>query len=310
MALWVLGVGLVACERELPAPEPVVEAPAPAVEAAPVAVAPEPPPEPPAPPPPPPPPPRPKDPYLALRYDIEQERLALAHRREQGELVLADAQAELQKRLPELIDKWKGTRWSYSGTTETPKQGKIACGYFVSTVLQHAGFRVDRVDLARQPSEQILRTVIPEQEIERFSWANRDKVTSRIEALGPGVYLVGLDTHIGFLVNGAPKAGVKGKVQFCHSTSRNHKTGVICENPRTSPSFKSDLTVIGRIGLPPLIDAWLTDSVLPTARKGLTPPLALLDIPHPPLIMGPPVPEGFAGPAGGLGTDDGVAGTL
>lgn len=208
------------------------------------------------------PPPRPKDPYLALRYDIEQELLALARRKEAGESVHDDALALLDKRLPEVIEKWKGTRWSYSGTTQTPKQGKIACGYFVTTVLEHAGFEVDRVDLARQASEQILRSVIPDSEISRLHNVSRDYVVKQIEKEGYGVYLVGLDTHIGFLLN-TPKQPVR----FCHSTRRDRKAGVVCEVARTSPSLKSRYTVVGKLGEPGLLEAWLEGEDLPTARK-------------------------------------------
>jgi len=306
---WVIG-WLTGCAQ----PTPVEVAPDPTTEASAVDDAfvgplqgsvadapaePAPPPEPP----PPPPPPRPKDPYLALRYDIDQDRQALVRREKHGEQVMADAQLELQKRLPELIDRWKGTRWSYSGTTETPKQGKIACGYFVSTVLLHMGFAVDRVDLARQPSEQILRTVIPEDHIDRFSWATRDTVVNRVEAQGPGVYLVGLDTHIGFLVNQGDH-----KVNFCHSSSRNHKMGVVCELARTSPSLKSRLTVVGKLGFEPLITAWLTDVPLPAAHKGLAQPLALLATPPKAgaVAGASPMPGQPGQPPG----NDGVAGTL
>jgi hypothetical protein len=44
-------------------------------------------------------------------------------------------------------------------TSETPGRGEIACGYFVSTVLRDAGFGVERVRLAQQASERIVRTL-------------------------------------------------------------------------------------------------------------------------------------------------------
>ena len=34
---------------------------------------------------------------------------------------------------------WIGTKWDFNGITEVPQQGKIACGYFVTTVLRDAG---------------------------------------------------------------------------------------------------------------------------------------------------------------------------
>jgi len=82
------------------------------------------------------------------------------------------------------------------GTTETPKEGQIACGYFVSTVAPDMGSPWtggSRAPAVRADPPQ----PHPRDHIERFSWATRDKVVNRIEALGTGVYLVGLDTHIG-----------------------------------------------------------------------------------------------------------------
>src|SRR5262245_48861455 len=39
----------------------------------------------------------------------------------------------------DLFPFWYGTDWDFSGVTETPNQGKIACGYFVSTLLRDVG---------------------------------------------------------------------------------------------------------------------------------------------------------------------------
>ena len=42
-----------------------------------------------------------------------------------------------------------------------PGKIPIACGYFVSTVLQDAGRQVDHFRLAQQPSSRILTSLIP-----------------------------------------------------------------------------------------------------------------------------------------------------
>ena len=180
--------------------------------------------------------PRPKDPYQAMRHDLQQARRDLYLRHLDGEVVTADATATLMWHLPAMMKSWVGTRYSYSGTTQTPRRGAIACGYYVSTILQHAGFSVDRVDLARQASEQIIRTLIPDPQIERFRWWSPARVSDQVAKSPEGVYIVGLDTHVGFLV------ASEGQVTFCHSTSRRERrrrVGVVCEPARTSPSFKS-----------------------------------------------------------------------
>ncbi|HEY1086629.1 MAG TPA: hypothetical protein VGE37_03005, partial [Archangium sp.] len=35
---------------------------------------------------------------------------------------------------------WAGTVWDFNGTSTVPGEGKIACGYDVTTVLEQAGF--------------------------------------------------------------------------------------------------------------------------------------------------------------------------
>jgi hypothetical protein len=40
---------------------------------------------------------------------------------------------------------WYGTGWNYNGTTEIPKVGETACGYFVSTTLKHIGFQIESI---------------------------------------------------------------------------------------------------------------------------------------------------------------------
>ena len=68
----------------------------------------------------------------------------------------------------ELIPPWVGTEWAFYGTTQTPGEGEIACGYFVSTVLRDAGVKVERVKLAQQASEYIVKTFAEAEHVRRF----------------------------------------------------------------------------------------------------------------------------------------------
>src|SRR5688572_11801089 len=42
-----------------------------------------------------------------------------------------------------MFEYWYGTRWGFYGTTPKPRQGKIACGYFVTTTLKHLGLNIN-----------------------------------------------------------------------------------------------------------------------------------------------------------------------
>lgn len=57
---------------------------------------------------------------------------------------------------------WQGTRWSFGGTTRTPRSGTIACGYFVTNVLSDFGIKIERVYLAQQASSVMIKKLCSE----------------------------------------------------------------------------------------------------------------------------------------------------
>jgi len=74
------------------------------------------------------------------------------------------------KIVDDIIPYWYGTPWEFYGTTEKPKQGSIACGYFVSTILKHAGYNVEKNKMAQQASELIIKSLVSEKYIKICSY--------------------------------------------------------------------------------------------------------------------------------------------
>ena len=144
--------------------------------------------------------------YAVLKSELERWRLDFAKRHAaaktepEREAVESEARLLLEKVLPAMMHCWLGTRWDFNGTADKPGGGRIACGYFVATVLQDAGFRVDRFQLAQQPSQNILRTFLPKDACSLTIGEAYSGFTAGLEKVEPGIYLVGLDTHVGFLV--------------------------------------------------------------------------------------------------------------
>jgi hypothetical protein len=177
-------------------------------------------------------PPRP-DPqaYARLVTDLKRWRgeIATRHRaaRNDGERDAAerDARALLETALPAMMRCWLGTPWDFNGTAATPGGGKIACGYFVSTVLMDAGFRVDRYQLAQQPSGNILRTFLAKDQCSLTVGQPYDQFRSATAARDPGIYLTGLDTHVAFIVIDG-----SGDFRFIHS-SGSKPWRVVDESP-------------------------------------------------------------------------------
>lgn len=98
-----------------------------------------------------------------------------------------------------LIPHWIGTPWDYNGVTQQPGQGKIACGYFVTTVLRDAGVKINRVKMAQCASETMINSLTKNKvNYSRFSF--QDFIT-KVKAKGKGISIVGLDNHTGFLYN-------------------------------------------------------------------------------------------------------------
>lgn len=96
---------------------------------------------------------------------------------------------------------WYGTPWDFYGTTEEPGKGKIACGYFVTTVLRDIGAAVNRIKHAQCASEEMIKAVCVKNSIHRFSHPNISSFIEKIKLNGTGLYIVGLDYHTGFILN-------------------------------------------------------------------------------------------------------------
>ena len=130
---------------------------------------------------------------LAAKY-------AKARTKEEKDRVIAETRSFLETLLPEMMRCWLGTSWDFHGTAETPGKGKIACGYFVATVLRDAGFQVDRYKLARQPSQNIIRSFLPADAMTLRVGVPYETFASEVASAEPGIRIIGLDSHVAFLV--------------------------------------------------------------------------------------------------------------
>lgn len=98
-----------------------------------------------------------------------------------------------------LVSCWYGTPWDFNGTTEVPGQGKIACGYFVTTTLRDAGMKINRVKLAQCVEQNLLWDLC--KNFQKFSDKSLEYFVKAIERTGYGLYIVGLDNHTGYIFN-------------------------------------------------------------------------------------------------------------
>lgn len=203
---------------------------------------------------------------LVAECDRWRKRLAADHRRagtpEARADVLKEARSFLETALPEMMRCWRGTPWDFNGTAESPGGGKIACGYFVATILRDAGFRVDRAPLAQQASQTILRTFVPKERMILRVDVPYEAFSAEVRALEPGVHIVGLDSHVGFLV-------VRdGRFRFLHSSGQQPWCVVDECEAEAAALRASRYRVLGNLTADPeLARRWLVGAAFPTGKR-------------------------------------------
>ncbi len=149
-----------------------------------------------------------------------------------------------------VLPAWYGTPWNYNGVAENPLDGAVACGFFVVNVLRNCNFKM-KSKMARQPSENIIKNLIQSKYIKRFSNISIDILLDHLQKTGEGVYIIGLDSHVGFLLN------INGKIRFTHS---HGYLFVLSEIPDFSPTLlNSNYLVVGKLFDDAMIKKWLND---------------------------------------------------
>ncbi|MCX6316771.1 MAG: hypothetical protein NTW29_05745 [Bacteroidetes bacterium] len=138
-----------------------------------------------------------------------------------------------------LLPCWYGTPWDFNGTTRTPQKGAIACGYFVTTTLQDAGMKIDRVKMAQCASEQLVRTNCSG--LKRFSNVSLDDFVQSVRKMGFGLYITGLDNHTGFILNDGRD------VYFIHSGVYAPRCALKEKAIGSVTLRKSNYRIIGRV---------------------------------------------------------------
>lgn len=151
---------------------------------------------------------------------------------------------------------WYGTTWGFYGCSTTPGKGTIACGYFVTTTLKQIGLNLNRERLAQCASEQMIRSLVQKKYIWHFNNLSLEAFINGLKFKGPGLYIVGLDNHTGFIYVQSPN-----KIRFIHSSGR-FPFCVLNENAAESIVLKkSTYKVVGKISDDPLLlDKWVNDT--------------------------------------------------
>ena len=169
--------------------------------------------------------------YTGICTNLEKSRKALA--KELAAAKTKEAKSAVYTKARNLLIKtfsdslfvcWYGTEWDFNGTTTTPRDGEIACGYFVTTLVRDAGFKIERAKLAQCASQSMINTLCPDADVKIITGGQVQKVKEHILAKPDGIFIVGLDTHTGFIV----KKGTE--LHFVHSNYTLASDGVMSES--------------------------------------------------------------------------------
>ena len=152
----------------------------------------------------------------------------------------------------EIFPKWYGTKWEFYGKTKKPKKGSIACGYFVATTLRDSGFNLSISDLAKQPSLYIIKNLISSTPMRNYSNKGVQYTKKKVEESGKGIYIIGLDNHVGFIVNNSKE------IRFVHSSYYDPPLSVVSQPIDSfNPIVNSRHIVIGKILDDEMIRKWI-----------------------------------------------------
>lgn len=207
------------------------------------------------------------------RIEVERRRLASKYARAGREVDRAAVRAEARAFvttviIDELFPAWLGMPWGL-GRSSTANRAHapgmtVACGYFVSAVLENAGLRVNtRFTYAQAPALQVQRTLAPD-DVHRYFSVPAETLAAEIAGLGAGLYIIGLSNHIGFVVVDA--AGVR-LVHASYTgaqvvTSEPLATAQAIINSRAKGYFVSPVMHDDR-----LADLWLRGASVPLRKS-------------------------------------------
>lgn len=152
---------------------------------------------------------KPKGNYKEIkrRIEIKQKKFQEAYQLADNEVykreIVHQAGVYITKELLNgLFPHWYGTTWAFDGYSATPQKGTIGCSYFVSTTLLHAGFNLNRYQLAQQgPVSEARSLAIDSIPLPIDLMGNFNRFDTIIEqTCGEGLYFIGLGhSHVGYL---------------------------------------------------------------------------------------------------------------
>jgi len=107
------------------------------------------------------------------------------------------------------------------------------------------------VSLAQQASENIIKSLVSKSSIRRFSNKPLTSFLNNVSEWGDGLYIVGLDFHVGFI------SVENGDAYFIHSSYQSPYAVTRDVASESAILASSKYRVVGKLGDEKLINGWL-----------------------------------------------------
>lgn len=216
--------------------------------------------------------------YEAALVGFEAERAALARSYAAANPAQKKAiRATARQRVLQFLDQtvfpsWMGMGWGLgrnSTATRPHAPGMVVgCSYFVTSVLQNAGLVLsNRYHFAQAPALHIQRSLAPaKRDLHVYYSLPAADLTRRIAALGAGLYVIGLNNHVGFV-----RVHADGDVRLIHASYTDDQ--VVIDEPFQAAAAIHNSRKAGYFLTPifqdeRLIDHWLRGAAVPFQTLG------------------------------------------
>ncbi|PKQ61145.1 hypothetical protein BZG02_16795 [Labilibaculum filiforme] len=114
------------------------------------------------------------------------------------------------------------------------------------------GFNIPRIKWAQSASEVFISKLAERKDIKRFSNRPVSEIRKYLLFAGRGIYLVGLDQHVGFVLVDS------NKMSFIHPSYYYPEKGVMSETLNSENPFKhSKYRVIGKLFSDKMVINWM-----------------------------------------------------
>ncbi len=198
--------------------------------------------------------------YAATKADISVLRESLVSQLRAGRISIDSVKSVFTTHLVDrIIPHWYGTPWSFGGHTAEPNQGKIACGYFISTTLRDMGLRLNRYRLAQKSPVDEASVISCGNTISQVVEESPDMALEKIDRLTKeGLHFIGFDTgHVGYLLKR------EGKLFLIHSNYLAPRS--VCMEPLQDSEVFKRFTKFHLVDISHnevLLQHWLNNTVI------------------------------------------------